>query len=512
MGELVKERAEIGGPWPSRGRREVALPLQNDVVRVIMGHPRKHVPCVQLRRSQETDFEVTFQVGEEKLETFEVRNGRSEEWLDVNLCGDIADVVILVQVAKNKFELGRAAVLGSDFSAMQGVLRKTILGGAGVVGELFIEFVVMTSLSAGVKAKVERGISDIRPPRLAGHRGSGANGTAPINENTILSFVAATRNSLVSHVELDVQLTREGTPVIYHDFHISAGRKHGKKGRGIPLYALSIEEWSELDPPSLHDDASYYSDDDSPSLRSRTSAIAPFSQKGVNFKGSLHDGLPTLASVCKKCPSHVGMMIELKYPIPEFQEEMKLPYPSRDYFANRVLETVFEEAKNATRSIIFLTFDATLAMILKAKQSRFPVYFLCAERDEDLTDQLDYRSAALEHAIDYAENMHINGNVFAAKVLLQKKHVVPIAKQKKLAVMTYGKINSDPATVQQQYECGVDGIIADNVNLLITRMNRQHNEDLQRSLQINNSSMDSDRNGEDAGILSSAAQRLVGHV
>eukprot|EP00166_Cyanidium_caldarium_P006321 ctg_90.g40 len=56
--------------------------------------------------------------------------------------------------------------------------------------------------------------------RLVGHRGAGGRGTTVLQENTVLSFLSAVRGKDVCAIELDVQLTRDGVPVIHHDFFV----------------------------------------------------------------------------------------------------------------------------------------------------------------------------------------------------------------------------------------------------------------------------------------------------
>lgn len=164
------------------------------------------------------------------------------------------------------------------------------------------------------------------------------------------------------------------------------------------------------------------------------------------------------------------MMIELKYPVEEFQQMMNLPFPTRDFFANRVLEAVFSEPKNFQRSITFLTFDADLAIALKAKQVRFPVYFLCCEKNGEPVDLFDSRCVLGENAVDFACAAGLDGNVFSTDVLLAKPFLVERAKAKDLKVMTYGTSNSVAEIVKNQFDLGVDGVIADNVNLLATQL------------------------------------------
>ncbi|KAJ8902085.1 hypothetical protein NDN08_006493 [Rhodosorus marinus] len=469
---MMKESSLPGHAWPLRPRTEVKYPLQKSIVRFVMGHPRKNVPCVQLRDSDESEFAIVVEAGAMR-ECLTIRNGFCEEWIDVEY-EDIEQLEIMFRVQKGGVEIGRLAILGTDLRERQGSLRKPLMENS-VIGYLTIDYLVVTNLPAAEMATVEDGISNVRAPRFVGHRGSGAKGTSPYMENTVLSFVNATRTSDVTHVELDVQLTRDGVPVIFHDFHVPLKTNDEKASCMVPICSMTSQQFVDLDPAVLCDDDTHLSDDDS-TLRSRTSVRAPFKKPRarVELGGPVKDLMPKLADICNECPVEIGLMIELKYPTLEYLEEYKIHFPSRNLFADRVLETVLETEGNSRRSIIFLTFDADLAMIFRAKQSRYPVYFLSEEYGDDsggaTTEYYDWRCIRGENAVDFAKAVSLQGNVFFVDVALQKPYLVERAHQKGLVLMTYGKANSNSAIVEKQLQLKVDGVIADNVNLLTTEL------------------------------------------
>lgn len=56
-----------------------------------------------------------------------------------------------------------------------------------------------------------------------------------LGENTLASFIAAA-NLGASYVEMDVQLTKDNIPVIYHDFLV------GETGIDAPMHSLTLEQ------------------------------------------------------------------------------------------------------------------------------------------------------------------------------------------------------------------------------------------------------------------------------
>jgi glycerophosphodiester phosphodiesterase len=79
--------------------------------------------------------------------------------------------------------------------------------------------------------------------KVIGHRGLGKNWNGrkslQLGENTLASFIAAA-NLGANYVEMDVQLTKDNIPVIYHDFLV------GETGIDAPMHSLTLEQVSTL--------------------------------------------------------------------------------------------------------------------------------------------------------------------------------------------------------------------------------------------------------------------------
>uniref|UniRef100_A0A453BVN7 glycerophosphodiester phosphodiesterase n=1 Tax=Aegilops tauschii subsp. strangulata TaxID=200361 RepID=A0A453BVN7_AEGTS len=85
-----------------------------------------------------------------------------------------------------------------------------------------------------------------RPPLVVvGHRGKGMNALASpderlreVKENTVRSFNDAARVAGVGYVEFDVQVTKDGCPIVFHDNFIYTeqdGKISGKRVTDLPL-------------------------------------------------------------------------------------------------------------------------------------------------------------------------------------------------------------------------------------------------------------------------------------
>jgi glycerophosphoryl diester phosphodiesterase len=125
--------------------------------------------------------------------------------------------------------IGRAAIMASELVEMKGVLQRPLVNDAhSVIGEFRCEYCVIKPYAgtlpprmAQLRFSLNEGINERKKIQLIGHRGAGSQKTrSRVQENTVLSFLTAIRKGLVDAIELDVQLTRDQVPVIYHDFFI----------------------------------------------------------------------------------------------------------------------------------------------------------------------------------------------------------------------------------------------------------------------------------------------------
>uniref|UniRef100_A0A0D9W4B5 glycerophosphodiester phosphodiesterase n=1 Tax=Leersia perrieri TaxID=77586 RepID=A0A0D9W4B5_9ORYZ len=95
-----------------------------------------------------------------------------------------------------------------------------------------------------------------KPMVVIGHRGKGMNDLAAspetrirrevVKENSLRSFNAAARVAGVSHVEFDVQVTKDGCPVIFHDNFIFTEQDGEICGRRVT--DLTLDEFLSYGP------------------------------------------------------------------------------------------------------------------------------------------------------------------------------------------------------------------------------------------------------------------------
>lgn len=496
-----------------------------------------------------------------------------DEWVD--LTGDrLGDLDMAVTVVGPGGErLGAAAVLGVELRDRKGVLQRPLMSPVSgrLVGTLTLDYLIVTPLACGaattaaaaptaggvpatngsgggsvpppcrpptlplpsnaakVAATLPTPIAASAPPRFAGHRGVGKRGTSRVQENTLLSFLSATRGPHVSAVELDVQLTRDGHPVIYHDYFV---RRVGVDV-DVPVYSLTLEQWRKLAPSlmessgvghssqtqgggrsmanggkgggssgsgssssscsssggvgdyrersvsggaSVSGSRPYSSDDVDAAERPRKGATGPpGAYPPFRPDGVLHDELPTLKRICRKVPADVGFLVELKVPPPELLAARSLPYPERNTLVDATLARVFREVNNTGRCISFLSFDADVVLMLRLKQDRYPVYYLNSETREPLNDQTDPRTITFGGGLAWASACRLTGMVLAADMVLEKggSDRVAAVKAAGLTLMTYGTANSKAEDALRQMTMGVDGVIADNVAVVAAEVVRQ---------------------------------------
>ncbi|KAM5367642.1 hypothetical protein ACJZ2D_009923 [Fusarium nematophilum] len=228
---------------------------------------------------------------------------------------------------------------------------------------------------------------------LGGHRGNGQNdnsGCLQIGENTIKSFLTA--------MELDVQLTKDDVPVIYHDFLVA------EKGSDAPMHILtygqfmaisdaqSASTWQEVSSKRLPWDERQRPQV-VPKVRrkslcapldSTTDALVGQMKRTLNYPGykpnlrnhSIHEPFITLVELFRGLPEDIPLDIKLKYPMlyeaADFQMDNYVT--EINLFLDTILSVTYVHA--GRRRIIFTSFSPEICMVLAVKQQSYPMLFL----------------------------------------------------------------------------------------------------------------------------------------
>lgn len=346
--------------------------------------------------------------------------------------------------------------------------------------------------------------------RVIGHRGLGKNfnerKSLQLGENTVESFIAAASLG-ASYVEFDVQLTKDFTPVIYHDFLVA------ESGVDIPMHTLTTEQFLGLGSQNsseshgklfqfdkvksngnvtrnfAYDDQllgkynrprlmlSYRTENiDSEAVEdaldkelqdqitSRMKLTKTWKEKG--FKGnsrghSIASDFVTLKDLFKRLPKNVGFNIELKYPMLDEAESESMGEVAFDmnFYVDTILKVVYDE--NTTgRDILFSSFHPDICLLLSLKQPTIPILFLTEAGTHFMAD---IRASSLQNAIRFAKKWNLLGIVSAAKTLVETPRLAQVVKSSGLVCVTYGVENNSPELCKIQMKAGVDAVIADSV-------------------------------------------------
>lgn len=230
-----------------------------------------------------------------------------------------------------------------------------------------------------------------------GHRGNGKSyiAEAPLErENTIASFLSAHAHH-ADMIELDVHLTADGIPVIYHDF----GLRTAPPGK-------QIEKPDQLE-YVLIKDINY-------ELLKRLRIFSVINGKVQEYPAHNaeprleHRIFPRLVEVLQQLPRSLGIDVEIKWPQRRqgggSEAEQTI---DKNFFADRVLHEVIQYG--CGRPIIFSSFDADMCTMLRFKQNIFPVMFLTQGETTKWQPFSDLRTRNFMAAVNHAQAFELAG-------------------------------------------------------------------------------------------------------
>ncbi|XVE92670.1 hypothetical protein REPUB_Repub01dG0119600 [Reevesia pubescens] len=281
---------------------------------------------------------------------------------------------------------------------------------------------------------------------VIGHRGSGMNmlqspdpRIKSIKENSVLSFNEPAKFP-IDFVEFDVQVTKDGYPVIYHDNFIL----HEDKGIVVENRVTDLTLAEFLSYGSQKEPAG---NEGKPLFRK--------TKDGRIFEWKVEKDAPlcTLEEVFQNVNQSLGFNIELKF-------DDLIVYKEEDFSSilHSILKVVFENAKG--RPVMFSSFQPDAAQLVRKLQSTYPVYFLTNGGCEIYTD---IRKNSLDEAIKLCLANGLKGIVSEVKAIFKNPAAVARLKESKFSLITYGQLNNVAEVVYMQHLMGVDGVIVDLV-------------------------------------------------
>ena len=324
---------------------------------------------------------------------------------------------------------------------------------------------------------------------LVGHRGDGMNrrSGSGIRENTVASMMAAAAKG-AEWVEFDVQTTRDGVPVVWHDDSVLVRRGRGPV-RKTSIRALTFAELRGLSEAACatavaakagEPEAVLAVSGDAPviepAIASRAAEVtrADDVSEAVVFYRCFPVGhgakrapepepwimdveapVPTLREVLEQVPDSLGFDVELK-----FDEHAPL---DRATLAAElgVVRDVFER-HGASRRAFFSSFDPEAALMMREfVGATHPVMFI----SNCVPGSVDERRNSLEAARKLALDGDLRGIVVNVQALANERGAEEARKaiDAGLCLATYGKTNDDLELAERQVRLGISGVCTDDV-------------------------------------------------
>ncbi|KAI0100249.1 Glycerophosphoryl diester phosphodiesterase family-domain-containing protein [Nemania sp. FL0031] len=326
--------------------------------------------------------------------------------------------------------------------------------------------------------------------RVGAHRGLGQNTkkheNLQIGENTMQSFESAMQLGASFIEAIDVQVTKDFVPTIYHDFLVS------ETGTDATMHTLSYAQfmalsqaqtpkpeepraarfpWDERDRPHATQRRRSRSlcashDHKTTALRERMGQTFEYLNYGSkpNIRGPhIHEPFVTLRQLLETLPESVGFDIELKYPMLFETDDWKMdPYAmEHNKFADTILDVLFRYGRG--RHIFLTSFSPELCILLATKQRVYPVLFL---NDSSNWPTGDPRALSVQSAVHFARAWGLKGIVMASEPFVSCPRLVKYVKDRGLFCASYGGQNDDPDCAKIQADAGINAVIVNKVHLI----------------------------------------------
>lgn len=393
--------------------------------------------------------------------------------------------------------LGSVSLLLSQINAHgEGNLTLPIVKSGDVVGQITISYLIVKPF-AHAKNNLSlswRSYWRSRAPLTGGHRGMGrcfyqVNDFryALTRENTLASLILA-KQSGADFVEFDVQLTKDRVPVIYHDFVLNVGLEDSQAWSQstraeefeVGIHDLTLRQLTRSWTGPLHRRPGQPKGPQLKQLikkhwtRILEKSVAPSIVrpivKSLEQDGALSDEhlvafFPQLKDLLRDVPAETGLNIEIKYPDDFFRSAMRASSCfAMNAYVDEILRCVFDNA--GSRRIFFSCFDPNVCVLLRSKQTRYPVLFLTYGSMKPTA--FDAR-LTLQFAVNMAKMERFQGIVSGSDDFIATPLLARVVKEQlrgvnaASALLTWGDQNTNHECVQLQKRAGIDGIISDNV-------------------------------------------------
>mmetsp|Transcript_2714 Transcript_2714/g.6509 ORF Transcript_2714/g.6509 Transcript_2714/m.6509 type:complete len:393 (-) Transcript_2714:131-1309(-) len=345
-------------------------------------------------------------------------------------------------------------------------------------------------LSSGVIVERSKEFHLPKHTAIVGHRGTGKNfGPSPqsmedfagdIRENTVLAFTTAALQG-ADFVELDVQVTKDGVPVIWHDDYIAfreicscscSDSIELEEEAAAPVQKKYIPELTFAEFKQL----SFLSTTSSKSKQQKSIVLLRrFDGDEGDYLPWIcrqEDGLPSLEEVMKALPKTIGINIECKFendgidiPAAEMRKRL-LAILDCIEVNNTVKRTSVSmgQSNEVRRRLMISSYCPNALIQLSQMRNLFDEYPVMMVTDGGEHMYKDERMNSIEAAHAFVKQYNLNGIVTYSKVLPTHEMMRTFVSEG-LKIFSFGKDNSDPVfSMKQVEEMGIHSVIVDDVH------------------------------------------------
>lgn len=376
--------------------------------------------------------------------------------------GQENDTFALVLHSEDRQPLGHALISAESMPLDDGKMNLAVLSPdeGRVIGNASLPYVVIRSLP-GYKLNFRTSYAHTWQPHwqniLVGHCGAGlsfiANGS-PVTENTIASYKKAFASN-ADMIELDVHLTKDHVPVVYHDFEIYTAPVGAEPKTKADLTKIFLKDisYSELKEVRIF----YVTKDTIREYPSHNS------EERVD-----HRLFPTLEEVFQELPIELGVNVEIKWPQLLVDGSLEADQMlDKNHFVDQIILTAL--SYGCGRMIMFSCFDADVCAMVRMKQNMFPVIFLTLGTTDKWPAYEDPRCKNIETAASYSQAFELVGVAAHAEDILKDPSMTRLATDLGQKVFLWGDDINSMERVHLFEGLGVTANIFDRADLIIPK-------------------------------------------
>ncbi|XP_055853777.1 glycerophosphocholine phosphodiesterase GPCPD1-like isoform X2 [Episyrphus balteatus] len=368
----------------------------------------------------------------------------------------------LVLHSEDRQPLGHAPILLSTFQENDGKLELNVTSheSGEIIASAKISYLIVRPLP-GIRMNFRTSYAYTWKPKwdklLVGHRGDGisfAVDGAPITENTIASYKLA-YDVNVDMIEIDVHITEDLVPVIYHDYKIFTapnGTRPKSKDDLIQVYIKDIR-YSQLKDLRI--------------FRVLGDEIREYPSHNEEERKE-HRLFPTLEDLFHELPLGLAINIEIKWPQARFDGVLEAEQVTdKNLFVDMVLLTTLRHG--CGRMLIFSSFDADICAMVRLKQNMLPAMFLTQGSTKKWPAYEDPRCNSFEAAVNNAQLFELTGIAPYSEDVLKDHQMVRLATDLGQKVFLWGYDINSLERVQFFEAAGVTANIFDRADLIVPK-------------------------------------------